>query len=126
MSSSHTSTSPANKLISFYDPQISAPDHAGRTLNTILAWSDTNLERSHNYIQVIFPLPEGSPYNTQAPLITEEVFRAFRERIELRSQLKRSFTRICRFYGFDMATGEGEGDGVVNLTIAEHHEVRFL
>jgi len=123
-SSTSQSTSPTNKIISFYDPQISAPDHADRTLDSIITWPDSRLEQSHNYIQVLFPLPEGSPYNSQAPIVTEEVFHAFRERSELRSQLKKSFERICRFYGFEATTGEGkEEESTVKLTLAQDYDV---
>ncbi|KAK3060992.1 hypothetical protein LTS18_007257 [Coniosporium uncinatum] len=125
-SSTSQSTSPTNKIISFYDPQISAPDHADRTLDSIITWPDSRLEQSHNYIQVLFPLPEGSPYNSQAPIVTEEVFHAFRERSELRSQLKKSFERICRFYGFEATTGEGkEEESTVKLTLAQDYDDAF-
>ncbi|KAF2845925.1 hypothetical protein T440DRAFT_502103 [Plenodomus tracheiphilus IPT5] len=87
-------------IIRFYDHDIRAKDSHGRKQEDILSWSDTQLERSHNYIQMLFPLPEGSPYNFSAPVITREVFDAFRSRSDLRDGLRKSFERMLEFYGF--------------------------
>ncbi|KAH9869954.1 hypothetical protein J1614_006875 [Plenodomus biglobosus] len=87
-------------IIRFYDQSIQAKDSHGRTQQDIMSWSDTKLERSHNYIQMLFPLPEGSPYNWAAPVVTREVFNAFRSRTELRDSMRRSFERMLEFYGF--------------------------
>lgn len=90
-------------IIRFYDHDIQANDSRGRTLEQILAWGDEKLERSHNYIQMLFPLPEGSPYNWEAPVITREVMEAFRSRVELRDHLRKSFERMLDFYGFALS-----------------------
>ncbi|CAI9630357.1 unnamed protein product [Alternaria burnsii] len=87
-------------IIRFYDPDIYAKDALGRQLRQILAWPDQRLESSHNYIQMLFPLPEGSPFNMEAPIINLEVMQAFRSRSELRQELRRSFERMLSFYGF--------------------------
>ncbi|KAF7450031.1 Opioid growth factor receptor region [Pyrenophora tritici-repentis] len=87
-------------IVDFYDPNIGAPDSLGRTQAEILQWSDDQLESSHNYIQMLFPLPEGSPYNSAAPIIDLDVMQAFRSRPELRQQLRLSFERMLKFYGF--------------------------
>jgi hypothetical protein len=39
-------------VIEFYDPTIKREDSLGRTLDQIIAWNDSKLEHSHNYIQV--------------------------------------------------------------------------
>ncbi|CAE7030303.1 hypothetical protein CFE70_004113 [Pyrenophora teres f. teres 0-1] len=87
-------------IVRFYDPNIGARDSLGRTQTEILQWSDAKLESSHNYIQMLFPLPEGSPYNNEAPVIDLNVMQAFRSRVELRQQLRLSFERMLTFYGF--------------------------
>ena len=33
-------------------------DYKGRSLEQILAWTDADLERTHDYIQVLFPTTE--------------------------------------------------------------------
>ncbi|KAF1844273.1 uncharacterized protein K460DRAFT_288077 [Cucurbitaria berberidis CBS 394.84] len=98
-------------IIRFYDPNT-PPDQARdphhRTLDEILSWNDARLESCHNYIQMLFPLPEGSPYNWDAPVITRQVMLAFRSRVELRDRLRESFDRMLGFYGFTLTTRSGE------------------
>lgn len=45
-------------LIAFYDG--SGKDDLGRSLQEILQWDANRLERTHNFIQTLFPLPEMS------------------------------------------------------------------
>lgn len=92
--------SSGSAIIRFYDPDIQAKDTRGRTQEQILAWNNSQLENSHNYIQMLFPLPEGSPYNWEAPVIDLEAMEAFRARTELRRRLRMSFERMLNFYGF--------------------------
>lgn len=89
-----------SSIVRFYDPNVKAKDTLGRTQEQILAWSDSQLEYSHNYIQMLFPLPEGSPFNYAAPIIDPETMKAFRSSSELRQRLRASFERMLTFYGF--------------------------
>lgn len=89
------------QLVQFYDPTLNATDEEGRTLSSILAWPDSKLEDCHDYIQQIFPLPEQSPNNPSAPLISPQIFSAFRQRADLRGRLRQSFIRILSFYGLE-------------------------
>lgn len=89
-------------IVTFYDPATKAPDYKGRTFEAILSWTDHQLEREHDYIQILFPVPEPSPHNQNAPLLDRAAFEAFRSRPELRTQIRRSFVRICAFFGFRM------------------------
>jgi len=98
----HNSNHAQPKLVSFYEHPNGGRDFEGRTLSFILQWPDEELEYSHNYIQIIFPLPERSPVNFQAPVIDRATFDAFQSRPELRARLKESFIRILRFYGFEL------------------------
>lgn len=90
-------------IVAFYDPEIQAQDARHRTLEEILEWPDSELERCHNYIQMLFPVPEGSMFNWEAPVIDRKVMEAFRSRAELREQLQKSFQRMLTFYGFAVA-----------------------
>jgi hypothetical protein len=92
--------STGSAIVRFYDPAIHAKDALGRTHEQILSWSNDKLEHSHNYIQMLFPLPEGSPFNWSAPIIDYETMKAFRARSELRQGLRESFERMLTFYGF--------------------------
>ncbi|KAF2816153.1 uncharacterized protein BDZ99DRAFT_458050 [Mytilinidion resinicola] len=89
-------------LIRFFDPEIHSPDARGRTLNNIIEHGDNWFEQCHDYVQMLFPLPEGSPFNFAAPVITRAVFEAFRARPELRAELRRAWVRMMKFYGFDV------------------------
>ncbi|KAF2247136.1 hypothetical protein BU26DRAFT_459274 [Trematosphaeria pertusa] len=99
-------------ILRFYDPDIKARDAHGRTLDEILDWRDAQLERSHDYIQILFPLPEGSPFNYAAPIVDREVMEAFHSRTELKNRLGESFERMIEFYGFAVsAQGEDAEEG---------------
>ena len=73
--------SKSQAIVRFYDSDLKGKDAFGRTQAEILSWSDTKLEASHNYIQMLFPLPEGSPYNSEvgkkehAPEIPDSLYK---------------------------------------------------
>jgi hypothetical protein len=106
MFGSKSSNAQESLITRFYDPYIRAPDTRNRTLEDILAWPDRRLESSHDYIQILFPLPEGSPYNYSAPIIDRAVMEAFRARPELRNRLRQSLVRVLDFYGFEVVSDE--------------------
>jgi hypothetical protein len=87
-------------IVRFYDPNIRAANTEGRTLDDILGWNFNQLEHRHDYIQWLFPLPEGSKFNDEAPIINDTVLQEFRNRAELRSRLHQSFVVMLKFYGF--------------------------
>ncbi|TMJ38226.1 MAG: hypothetical protein E6G87_06875, partial [Alphaproteobacteria bacterium] len=47
-------------------------DHRGRFLADVLAFDNAILERSHDYIQWLFPLPEASRFSAGAPVLSHE------------------------------------------------------
>jgi hypothetical protein len=95
-------------IVRFYDADVQAKDAHGRTQELILAWPDSKLESCHNYIQMLFPVPEGSAFNWEAPIIDREVMDAFRAQSALRNRLRQSFERMLDFYGFQYASRSGE------------------
>jgi hypothetical protein len=76
-----------------------SPDHRGRFLVDILCRDDDWLEATHDYIQWLFPLPERSNYNAQAPLLDTAVIAEFAADADLRDALRASFIRMLSFYG---------------------------
>ena len=68
-------------------------------MHEIQQWSDERLEAVHDYIQWLFPLPEPSPVNPLAPLITASTVEAFAAQPDLRQKLRVSLGRMLRFYG---------------------------
>jgi hypothetical protein len=83
-----------------------APDHRDRFLREILAWSDDELERTHDYIQWLFPLTERSAFKSHAPVLDAEVIHEFRSRPELRENLRASLMRMLAFFGFRLLVDE--------------------
>jgi hypothetical protein len=74
----------------------------GRTLDHILAWDDARLEQVHDFIQWLFPLPERSGFNPDAPLLTSEDRAAFAADESLRERVRTALRRMLRFYGFEL------------------------
>lgn len=93
-------------LLRFY--RLEGTDARGRTLTDIWSWDAARLESVHDYIQWLFPLPEPSAFNPQAPILTEDTVDAFHADPELRGRLLRSLTLMLDFYGL---TRESGGDG---------------
>ena len=89
-----------SQLLDFYRGQ--GRDAEGRSLQQVWGWSDDNLEMVHDFIQWLFPLPEPSRYNPDAPLLTDEDIAAFRQDEHLRANLRTSFDRILRFLGLSL------------------------
>src|SRR5260370_19373303 len=65
-----------SRLVDFYRGE--ATDREGRFLRDLWAWGDDDLEAVHDFIQWLFPLPEPSRYNPDAPLLTDENIAPFR------------------------------------------------
>jgi hypothetical protein len=89
-----------NRILDFYSG--ASPDHGGRYLQEILEWSDNGLERTHDYIQWLFPLPERSGFNVSAPVLDAGTIHEFRSRLELQRNMRASFVRMLTFYGLEM------------------------
>ncbi|KAK8069989.1 hypothetical protein PG994_006605 [Apiospora phragmitis] len=102
------------RLVDFYDPATKGKDVGGRTLDQILGWRDTRLESQHDYIQILFPLPEGSIFNEWAPVIDEETFLYLRQdnnSHNFQPSMRRVLTRMLTFYGFDITWEEDNTEG---------------
>jgi Opioid growth factor receptor (OGFr) conserved region len=95
----------SGKILDFY---CGGCDDEGRTLDEILAWPDAELEAVHDFIQWLFPLPERSGANPDAPILDAATIDAFRQSMELQQRLRQSFLRMMRFYGFDFDAGSAQ------------------
>ena len=91
-----------NDIIAFFTGQ-STPTP---TLSKILSWDDRTLELRHDFIQILFPLPEASMINFRAPTVTAEVFEAFRANDEqaetMQANLRHACERMMKFYGLNI------------------------
>ncbi|RUR36644.1 opioid growth factor receptor-related protein [Vreelandella populi] len=86
-------------LIAFYRGE--SPDHQGRMINDIWAFSPFWLEHTHDYIQWLFPIPEAGRFNAFAPLLTPPLQEAFAKNSFLRQQQQRSLDVMLNFFGLD-------------------------
>ena len=93
-----------SRLLDFY--RGVKTDIEGRHLNDILDWPDDDLEAVHDFIQWLFPLPEPSQFNSDAPLLTKADIAAFRSDSVLQANLMRSFERILGFLGLALHKGK--------------------
>jgi hypothetical protein len=73
-------------------------DHRGRSIIHILAFDDQSLEAVHDYIQWLFPLPERSRFNAEAPVLTRADVEAIAASPLARRNLLTAADRLRRFY----------------------------
>ncbi|MDZ8188379.1 MAG: opioid growth factor receptor-related protein [Nostoc sp. ChiSLP02] len=97
------------------------PDSEGRTIAEIWAWDFEKLEYVHNYIQWLFPLPEPSAFNSNAPTLDKEVIQSFHSNPRLRQKLLHSFTLMLGFYGLQRQQSE---DGKITISKSEDYPNR--
>jgi hypothetical protein len=96
----------ASKLIEFY--RGNGRDHRGRLLSHIHQYAFHDLERHHDYIQWLFPLPEPSGANAEAPLLSAADIAAFTSDSVLRKTLLQSFELMLQFYGLELEGGDAD------------------
>ena len=84
-------------LLAFYRGQ--SPDTQGRYIADIWSWDHRRLEMIHDYIQWLFPLPERSRFNPDAPLLTTADMAAFQDDPDLQARVLKSFDVMLGFFG---------------------------
>ena len=73
-------------------------DRRGRRLDEVLEFSDDALERVHDYIQWLFPLPTRSSAQPDAPVLSEDEIAAIRRDDRAVANLRRAARRMIQFY----------------------------
>ena len=73
-------------------------DHRGRSFEDVLAFDDSLLERSHDYIQWLFPLPEASRFNLDAPVLSPDELAALAASAAAKDNVRRASDRMLSFY----------------------------
>ncbi len=84
-------------LLAFY--RGAGLDSAGRTIDEIWAWDRRRLEMVHDFIQWLFPLPDPSRFNPDAPILSTADQAAFRADADLRARVRRSLDLMMEFLG---------------------------
>lgn len=84
-------------IVEFYN---GGKDYKGRTLDEILSYSNEELEKKHDWVQVVFPNREASFFNKDAPLITDKTVEAFSisNNKHLHQNLDKALDRVREFY----------------------------
>ena len=106
-----------SKLIAFF--RGDGRDHRGRLLSHIHQYAFHDLERHHDYIQWLFPLPEPSGANPEAPLLSVEDIAAFKSDESLRKALVQSFELMLPFYGLELMYRDAVVEVVRNANFDE-------
>src|SRR5262245_11421325 len=73
-------------------------DHRGRSFEDVLAFDDPRLERHHDYVQWLFPLPEASRFNLDAPVLTADALAELAASAVAKDNLRRARDRMLAFY----------------------------
>jgi len=84
-------------IVQFYIGKTT--DNRGRTIEQIWQWNYELLERTHDYIQWVFPLPEISRFHPHAPILTAADIDRFKNSFGLRTRLTVSLEIVLDFYG---------------------------
>lgn len=85
-------------LIEFYKGKGRA-NGRGPRFNDVLKYSDYELERTHDFIQWLFPDRTGG-VNRRAPRLTDSEVAMFRKSKKLRKRVVRATLRMLHFYGY--------------------------
>jgi len=73
-------------------------DTKGRKLEQIIAWSDAELEESHDTIQWLFPLNASSAYNIAAPVLTDADIVIMKTDVAVQAGILKAYDRFTKFY----------------------------
>jgi len=73
-------------------------DGRGRTIEDVLAFSNADIERVHDFIQWLFPLPTRSGAQPDAPVLSAAEIAAIRSDETALANLRRASERMLRFY----------------------------
>lgn len=73
-------------------------DSRGRSAAQVLAFSDDELERIHDYIQWLFPLPTRSAAQPGAPVLTQAEIAAIGSDPRAAATLSEASARMLAFY----------------------------
>lgn len=109
-------------IIAFYLNQ--QRNDRGKTIQDIWNYDYTQLEDDHSFIQWMFPTDRPSNYNSTAPLVTEEIRRAFQTNETLKGGLLRSYEKMLDFYGFQRDPETGEVTRASNFDVRSRNWLR--
>lgn len=89
-------------LLDFYSEY--GPGPGNLSLDEVILCDDMWWEKSHNFIQWVFPTIERSMVNPYAPVLDPETIEEFRGIRACQENLERSLVRFMRFLRVDQTT----------------------
>jgi len=90
----------AHALIDFYCG--TGRDHRGRHLEELLGMDDRQFERTHDYIQWLFPTVTASRFNPEAPTLDSATAQRLRSDPVAQRRLQAALVRMLAFYGLEL------------------------
>ncbi len=94
-------------ILAFYS--ATGEDNKGRSLSDIITRPDDWWERTHDFIQWVFPLNKKSEYNDNSPVLNQSDTDEFRLSVSMQEKLATSFNRFLSFLGLEYKDGVKEG-----------------
>jgi len=91
------------RIVAFYEGH--GVDGAGRLISEVCTFDHDDLEWHHDYIQWLFPLPQPSRYNPDAPVLKPEAAAAFKGSDDLQARVLWSLDVMLAFYGLEREDG---------------------
>lgn len=91
-------------------------DGAGRTLFDVLALDDAALERTHDFIQWLFPLAEPSSAVPDAPVLSADEIQAVQDSALAQYALAAATDRMAAFYGSTRAWRQSHDHNHLRIT----------
>nr|WP_321986279.1 opioid growth factor receptor-related protein [uncultured Lichenicoccus sp.] len=98
----------------------SRTDTGSHSIGQIQAWDDSRLEAVHDYIQWLFPLPEASGFNPDAPILTQSDIAHLKREPALQDALRRSWQRMLAFYRLDALGQPGASASDLDVATVIH------
>lgn len=80
------------------------PDKYGRNIREIWGYDKKLLEKSHNYIQRLFPTTEESNFES-APIVNLSTDKKYIKNPQIKENMKKSLEVMLDFYGFEYRNG---------------------
>src|SRR6476659_4129666 len=93
-----TEPSPSKSMPVFGFLEGEGKDGPGRSIDAVLAFDDAAVERIHDFIQWLFPLPEPSRAQPQSPIPSPDEIKVIRASSEAQANLERATGMMTAFY----------------------------
>lgn len=88
-----------SKIVDYFTDN--GEDHKGCRFANAILFTDATLEKSHDLIQWLFPLHEGSKHSVYAPILTEADIKVLQSSKAAKKKLTAAYLRFRAFFKLD-------------------------